>query len=224
MANKIPKKIIKIIHLAVIVIIVIVSAWSARQYHINTETKEYRRLLETGQNIAIALSLVNPMALNGDSADLNKPEFKNISEKLQLISDINSHIRRITLLGQKSGETIVYVDIFSKKYARNSSAPKPAGPGDFYSSFNDSAMAAIIDGLAYQSGQQQDTYGKYISVITPIPLKLSGQKNISVLVETSTDYWMEKLALSQILSYLSGLAAIWLYFLKFIYPKKSLYD
>ncbi len=144
----------------VTVLVGITATWFTWDY---IKNKLFAEALEDARIIARSIDVTEIQKLTATPADLNKPEYISIHQKLQFIREGHSTCRFLYLMGQKSdGSIFFFLD------SQPEESKDAIFPGLIYEEASDEYKEALATGREQTVGPITDRWGHLISSLIPI--------------------------------------------------------
>jgi two-component system cell cycle sensor histidine kinase/response regulator CckA len=135
-------------------------------------------LLQQTQLVTQAMDIDRIKALSGTEADLEKPEYRRITEQVKAACSINKGWRWLYLMGRRSdGAVFFYLD------SEPASSKDRVLPGQVYEEASKSFCRVFETGLPIVDGPYKDRWGMWISALVPVTDPQTG----AVLAVLGTD-------------------------------------
>ncbi len=142
------------------ILIGLVSTWFTWDY---TKKKLSAEALEDARIIARGIDVTKIQRLTATPADLNKPAYISIRQKLQLIREGHSTCRFLYLMGQKSDGSIFF--FLDSQPAESKDA---VSPGLIYDEVSDEYKETFVARQEQTVGPITDRWGRLVTSLIPI--------------------------------------------------------
>lgn len=156
---------------------------------ISTDLRNRDYLRGRAQTIADALPLQNIKELKGNSDDLTSLSYATIKDRLEKIRAGNRDLSFVYLLGEKDGKIIYYAD------SEIQGSPAYSPPGDTYTAPGTKIKNLFESNETLIDGPSRDSWGVWMSALTPITDPNSGKTIAVVGIDTSAQTYYGQIAL-----------------------------
>ncbi|MEI8241931.1 MAG: CHASE domain-containing protein [bacterium] len=166
-------------------------------------------LLRQAQLVAPAIGLAQVQALAGTAADLEKPEYRQITEQITTACAANPRYRWLYLMGRRApGNIFFFLD------SEPAGAPDHAPPGQEYEEASLPFRQAFDTGRAAVAGPYADRWGVWISALVPMSHPQTGEVVAVLGMDIDARSWRGDVAMRAalpvglLLLLLTGLATV----------------
>jgi signal transduction histidine kinase len=166
---------------AIMSILLLVGITTSFYVYIKVSGSEKRNLLRRSETLAQALNSDWIISLAGDETDLTNPQYILLKEKLFAIKQVNPDLRFVYLTGRKDGQIFFIVD--SEDPQSDSYSP----PGQIYPEASADFIAIFDTKKSFLEGPLADRWGSWISALSPIIDKKTGEMIASVGVDIAAE-------------------------------------
>lgn len=152
----------RLVPILLIVLVIIVSVWSAAAFAKEAGDDIRLGLKDRSQSIAAALEQEHILKLSGKEQDEKNPAYKALKERLAEVKEGVPTARSLYLAGERNGRLFFYVD--SERPDDQDYSPA----GEFYDDATPEFKAMFDNGQALVEGPVTDDFGTFISGLAPI--------------------------------------------------------
>ncbi len=175
-----------VVFLAVALLIVLSTTWSAAQRADAVDQRIRRTLLRNAMDMAAAIPLESARALSFTSADRDHPAFIEISNSMKAFSRIMPN-RGIYSM-RKRGESLLF-----GPESYDPGDPMASPPGVIYEQPPPAAITIFDDGRPVVFGPYTDEYGSFITALAPVYDPAADAITMVVGFDITTEDWAAQL-------------------------------
>lgn len=147
------------------------------------DAREREYLITQSRTAVTAIDATSLAALTGSEADLGKPEYVRLKETLMRIRTANPDVRFAYLLAAREpGADKLYFIADSEP----SDSKDYSAPGDVYEDTTPSELAGYRTGTSFAEGPARDSWGEWISAMTPVKDPETGEVRALLGLDIST--------------------------------------